>query len=103
MDVEGLRSEFETDYDVGLILLPRDETRMSIHAESAKELRVRSDTLTAFMSPFRVVMAQKERAPFTKRDMDLRRIVFELYPKSRPTPFPWFFSSEPEFEVEEEH
>ncbi len=102
MDVEVLRSEFENDYDVGLKFPPRDDTGISIQAESARELRVRSDTLTAFMSPFRVVLAQRERAPFTRRDMYLRGRVIELYPQSRPTPFPWLFSGEPEFEVEEE-
>ncbi len=102
LDIEGLQPEFGKDYEVKLVLPPVDKTRISIQADYVKELRVWSDTLTAFMSPFRAVMAQKERAPFTKRDMELRSRVFELYPRSRPTPFPWDVSSEPKFEVADE-
>jgi hypothetical protein len=41
-----------------------------------------------------------EAKPFTARDMELREKVMKMYPRGRPTPFPWEFSSEPEFEKE---
>ena len=34
------------------------------------------------------------------RDMELREKVLKMYPRGRPTPFPWEFSSEPKFEKE---
>ncbi len=42
-----------------------------------------------------------EAEPFTARDMELRRRMMELYPRKRPTPFPFMFGREPEFEVAE--
>ena len=65
------------------------------------EVRVKADTLSAFLSPFKAVLFQRIGAPFTRKDMELRRIVLLLYPHSRPTPFPWEFSEEPRFIVEE--
>ena len=52
------------------------------------------------LSPMRAVLSQKEAAPFTKKDVELRKKVLEFYPRSRPTPFPWQFISEPEYEAE---
>jgi len=66
------------------------------------EILVKADTLSAFLSAWRAVLFQRERAPFTKRDMKLREMILKLYPRITPTPFPWGFSHEPPFEVEEE-
>jgi len=65
------------------------------------EVRVRADTLSAFLSPFRAVLFQRVAAPFTRRDMELRGVVLSLYVRNRSTPFPWQFSEEPRFIVEE--
>ena len=73
---------------------------MSIQSYNLKELWVRSDTVTAFLSPFKAVLAQREPSPFTRRDMELRERVFEIYTCDRPTPF--LVSSEPRFEVAED-
>jgi len=101
VDVEGLKSEFEDGYEVRLVLPPEDELKMSIHIENAKELRVKADTLSAFLSPSRAVLAQKEKVPFTKKDQELRERVLEIYTHSRPTPLPFMVGDEPKFEVEE--
>jgi len=66
------------------------------------EALVKADTLSAFVSSSRAVLFQRTRASFTKKDMDLRRTLFLLYPHSRPTPLPMMFSHEPPFEVEKE-
>ncbi len=46
-------------------------------------------------------MSQKEKHPFTKEDMKLRELILREYPKKSSTFFPWGFSKEPSFEIEE--
>jgi hypothetical protein len=82
-----------------MISRPADKLEITLYKDDRDELRVRSDTLTALLSSFRAVLSQKDSAPFTYRDMKLRKLVSELYPRERPTPFPWLFSSEPKFET----
>jgi hypothetical protein len=100
VDVSRLVQRFSVDYEVDYRSPPVDESRMSIQSFALEELRVRADTLMAFLSPYRAVLSQRERAPFTTRDMDLRRRVFEIYPHERPTPLPFVTNTEPPFEVE---
>lgn len=102
VDVEGLQEEFEDDYEARLVLPPEDELKMSIHIKEVRELRVKADTLSAFLMPSRAVLSQKERAPFTGRDLRLRERVLEIYTHSRPTPLPFMLGDEPKFEVEEQ-
>jgi len=66
------------------------------------EIRVRADTLSAFLLAWKAHLFQRVSAPFTKRDMELREIVLSLYPHNRPGLFPWLFSYEPPFQVEED-
>ena len=101
VDVDGLAERFE-GYDLVMREPPEDPTKMSIQSYNLKELWVRSDTVTAFLSPFKAVLAQRELKPFTRRDMELREKVFEIYTCDRSTPFPFMVSSEPKFEVAEE-
>jgi hypothetical protein len=73
---------------------------ISLYRDQRDEVEVEADTLQALLSSFRVVINQKEVKPFTVRDMELREKVMKMYPRGRPTPFPWEFSSEPKFEKE---
>ncbi len=102
VDVEGLQDEFEKDFETRLVLPPEDESKTSIHIRDVRELRVKADTLSAFLLPSRAVLSQKERAPFTGRDLRLRERVLEIYTHSRPTPLPFMLGAEPKFEVEEQ-
>ena len=77
-----------------------DDKEMVLLRDEREALKVSTDTLNAFISPFRAVLFQRESKPFTKRDMELRRIMFEMFDKSTPTPFPFGGSYEPKFEVE---
>jgi hypothetical protein len=63
-------------------------------------LDVKADTLSARLAPSKAVLFQKESAPFTKRDMELRSIVFQHYNHSRGTPLPWPLQREPRFETQ---
>lgn len=100
IDVDGLVDEFG-DYERVMKDPPDDPSKMSIQRYNLKELWVRSDTVTAFLSPHKAVLAQREKRPFTGRDLELRGRVLRLYPRSRPTPFPFNVSTEPKFELEE--
>lgn len=93
----GLYDEF----DVRMMPRPGTKYEATIHKDDRSELEVKSDTLVALLSSFRAVLSQRESAPFTPRDMELRNRIIELYPRERPTPFPWLFSHEPRFEVVE--
>jgi hypothetical protein len=73
---------------------------LSLYRDFRDEVEVEADTLQALLSPFRAVLNQREAKPFTARDMELREKVMKMYPRGRPTPFPWEFSSEPGFEKE---
>ena len=86
-------------FSVEMFVPPSDERELVFKKDERKELKVSADTLTARLSVFRAVLTQKEAAPFTARDLELRKKVLGLYPRSRPTPFPWLFSHEPKFEV----
>ncbi len=46
-------------------------------------------------------MVQKEAAPFTEKDLDLRDRMLELFPRERPTVLPLQINTEPEFETVE--
>jgi hypothetical protein len=66
------------------------------------KIDVKSDTLTVFLSIYRVVMVQKVAAPFTAKDVELRNRMMELFPEERPTFLPWQSNMEPRFETIEE-
>jgi hypothetical protein len=71
----------------------------SFQDDPREEIEVKADTLFASLSPFRAVLFQKEKAPFTKKDLELRETVLALYPRSQPTPISGPFSAEePKFE-----
>ena len=72
---------------------------MHLHLYNLRELK--ADTLNAFISLAGAVLFQKERTPFTHRDMQLRKRILEIYPRNRPTPFPFLVNDEPNFEIKE--
>ena len=99
VDLDKVVEEF-SDFNPRRILQEKEHDGASVMRDQRNEVEVEADTLQAFLSSFRAVLNQKEEKPFTKRDMELRERVLEMYPYDRPTPFPWMFSSEPKFEKE---
>ena len=83
------------------LIIPVTNTNVLCTKMREKELKVGADTLNAILSIFSGTLYQKEAVPFTTRDVELRKKVLEMYPRSRPTPFPWSFSDEPKFEVKQ--
>ena len=99
IDLKKVSEDLGRSFSVEMDIRPSDEYEISLITDERDELKVNADTLSAMLSRFRAVLYQKEAAPFTARDMALRKKVLELYPRNRSTPFPWMFSHEPEFEI----
>ena len=59
---------------------------------------VRADTLYVLLEPDRAILFQRDDAPFTRLDLELRERVFKLYPYTFRASTS-FFTKEPHFEV----
>ena len=99
VDMDAVEKEMRGVFEVENLVPPDDRSNMSPYGR--EKLRVRADTLGAYLAPERAVMYQREPQPFTSGDMELRKRIFELYPRDRSTPLPLFFQDEPKFEVPE--
>ena len=75
---------------------------MALFTYHREHLRVRADNLSALLAHMRAVPYQRDWAPFTERDFELRRKIKEIYGRDLMTPLPLTFRTEPEFEVETE-
>ncbi len=60
---------------------------------------VKADTLEAFLNPYEANLFQRVAAPFTPLDLRLREVILDIYPRTRSTVVPIYFSREPEFEI----
>ncbi|MCK4952229.1 hypothetical protein KAS14_00370 [Candidatus Bathyarchaeota archaeon] len=100
IDLEEVEKDLSKEFSVKKFSPSRDEMELALGKDERDELMVSADTLTAMLSAFRAVLFQKESASFTEKDVELRKIVLELYKRERPTPFPWSFSTEPKFEAD---
>jgi len=102
LDLREVAGELgEESFQVELLDMPSGEGDIALGRGDREGLRVKADTLYARLSPYRATLYQRSPAPFTQRDLELRRRILELYPRDRPTIFPWSFSVEPPFQVEE--
>jgi hypothetical protein len=101
IDVDGLAEELSEEYEVKALPDYGWDLELTFHKEMRDRYMIKSDTLTVFLSIFRVVMTQRKPAPFTERDVKLRERMMELFPEERPTFLPWQFSSEPEYQTVE--
>jgi hypothetical protein len=99
VDLEKISEDF-AEYEPTLREELEDPNRRPFHGYNLRELKVKADTLGAFLSVKRAVLFQREKKPFTKRDVELRKKIFEIYTKDRQTPLPMLLIDEPKFEVE---
>ncbi len=60
------------------------------------EMEFKADTLYVLISARRAVLFQKKRQPFTPKDLELREIIFNLYPDYRLP----LFIREPSFDIQ---
>jgi hypothetical protein len=101
VDLERMAEELSEGFSVEWSSGPESENEISLRKEERNMLKVRADTLNAYLDVYKAVIFQREPAPFTNRDAMLRERLFEVYTRSRPTPFPWQYLDEPKFVVQE--
>lgn len=100
MDTDELSRELSVEFEVKPANAPEStKHEISLYKDVRDEILIKADTLGAYVSRVRAVLFQRDTAPFTPRDMELRRRILEVYPRDRPTPLPWSFSGERPFEV----
>jgi len=101
VNLERLSKEIRGAFAVELIFMPEDDRELNLTKYDRERLKIGADTLKARLSPYKAVLYQRDSAPFSPRDVELRGKILELYPRITPTPFPISYSVEPEFEVAE--
>jgi hypothetical protein len=99
-DMEALEPVLSEEFGVARRLFPGSNIEVSLFKEDRLELIVTGDRMRVHMNAHRAILSQFEDGAFTEHDMRLRERILELYPRSRPTPFPWGHSFEPDYEVE---
>jgi len=98
VELDVIEKEYSS-FKITKLIHERVANEVSLYKDQRDEIEAQADTLQAFLSAYRAVLNQREAKPFTSRDMELRSKVLKMYPENRPTPFPWEFNSEPEFQV----
>ena len=102
IDLDEVRKDLETQFEVTELFVPSSNWEVALFPYHREHLRVRADNLSARLAHMRAVLYQKNWAPFTERDVELRRKIREIYDRDLITPLPLAFKTEPEFEVEAE-
>ena len=102
-DVENLSQILQKNFRFVKILVPKrlnftNFMRPSELWDCVPEILLKADTLYAAISPGKATLFQKARSPFTPKDLELRKRIFELYT--------WryagvVFAKEPKFEVQD--
>ena len=92
----SLRAE---GYSVEYHVAPKGGLDISFNwAGNRDHIIVKSDMLEAFLTQGATTLLQRKIETFTERDMNLRKIIFDLYPYAQP-----YMSisnpSEPEFSI----
>jgi hypothetical protein len=99
-DIVGLTSKLKERFTVMELRRPDEKGEfISLGERDIARIEVKADTLSAYIAPSKAVLFQKESAPFTKRDMELRETLLALYPHVIPAPIPLFYRREPKFKM----
>jgi hypothetical protein len=101
INLDKLITDYSELYKTERKVRPRNNDELSLYKDQRDEVTLKADTLSVAAGAVRAVLYQREAKPFTSKDLALRKLVFELYDRVTPTPFPFGFSSEPRFEVED--
>ncbi len=102
LDVDKEAERLSEEFEVRPINTPEpSEYEVSIYKTTRKEIIIKADTVGAIISTFRAILYQKEKAPFTNRDLKLRKEILDLYPRRSATPLPIGWSYEPKFITED--
>jgi hypothetical protein len=102
INVDKESKRLSAEFDVRPINTPEPSPyEISIHKTTRKEIIIKADTVGAIISTFRAILYQREKAPFTARDLKLRQEILDLYPRRSASPLPIGYSSEPRFVTED--
>lgn len=102
ISVTGEASRLGEEFDVRQINTPEpSESEVAVHKSDREEAIIKADTVGAIISTFRAILYQKEKAPFTAKDLKLREEILFLYPRTTPSPLPIMRSFEPKFVTED--
>ena len=102
VELDTLANEMEKDFVVEHRPMPTGRVDMSIYKFEREGLKISADTLAVFLHPFKAVLFQREPAPFTSRDLNLRNRILELYRKNRSSLLATSIYHEPKFQIAEE-
>jgi hypothetical protein len=98
INVDNEAERLSKDFEIKPLNTPEpSEREVSIYKNTRKEIIIKADTLGAIISTFRAILYQKEKAPFTTKDMKLRQEILDLYPRRSASPLPIGYSFEPKF------
>lgn len=86
VDLKKISKDLSKSFHIETLTRPSDDREISFFKNDRETLRVKGNTLIVRLSPFRAVLFQKEPAPFTEKDMELKKRIFELYPHSKIIP-----------------
>jgi len=98
--MDELKRELGEGFAVRRREFPGNKVEISLFKEDRFELIITGDRMRGNANAHRAILSQIEEGSFTAHDMKLREFILDRYPRSRPTPFPWSFHYEPDFEVE---
>lgn len=79
--------------------MPSSNGDMSIYKNERDGIQCKADNLSAFLYEYKAVLYQKNPAPFTEKDLKMRDIVLETYPRTSSSMLSTAFQSEPAFET----
>jgi hypothetical protein len=100
IDLERVQLELTNKYTFALLFTPRSIDAIKNRTDERCEIEVVADTLKVKLSPFRAVLYQEKKVPFTRNDIELREKIKEIFPRDRPTPFNWTYIEEPRTKYE---
>ena len=94
---ENLKNE---TFHVEIRDTPTSEKDLVLQKDDRLQVFVKADNLNAYISSLRAVLFQKRSLPFTEKDLKLRNLILDIYPKSRSSTLPWpLLIKEPKFEI----
>ena len=100
VDLDELAESLKINYIVTRHKGPTDKHEISLYKDERDEIEARSDNMVAFLSRFRATISQLQEKPLNLKDIELRDIIKDHYPRDRPTPFPWEWNPEPKLKVD---
>lgn len=98
VDLQQLEETLRDRFSVEKRPMPFSEQDVSIYRYERDGIKVKADTLSAFLYLFKAVLFQLKAQPFTMLDRELREAVLSHYTRDRSGVLATGVVSEPPFE-----